>query len=74
MDEFEATGIPDGWQIEIGDLTLLAQSPHLDRSSIRAAIKAQKNGTILWTQIINLTSAKSRAGFMEALAERGTTP
>jgi len=71
MSDFEVTRIPDGWQADSNDLLILAQSPRLDRSSIRAALTARQNGTILWTQTVNLTSDKSRNGFIKALRERG---
>ncbi len=71
MIDYEVTRISNGWQVESNGLLILAQSPRLDRSSIRAALSARQNGTILWTQNVNLTSDKSRNGFIKALDERG---
>ena len=71
MSEFEVTRVSDGWQLDIDGLVILAQSPRLDRSSIRAALSARRDGTILWTQNVNLTSDKSRGAFMKSLIERG---
>lgn len=73
MTELDVTRISDGWQVEESGLVILAQSPRLDRGSIRTALKAQINGTILWTQNVNLTSDKSRASSIRTLAEKGTT-
>lgn len=68
--ELEIVRSRDGWQFEIDDLLIVAQAPHLDRGSIRAAITVTKGGAALWTQNVNLTSAISRKSFIKALAER----
>ena len=74
MSDFEATRVPGGWRVDIDDLLIPAQSPQLHRSSIRTALTARRNGTILWTQNVNLTSDKSRRAFLKALAEKQTFP
>ena len=48
--EIEITLGGNGWKVEIDGLTIIAQSPRLDRGSIRAALTVRKEEAVLWTQ------------------------
>jgi hypothetical protein len=70
MSDLTVDRTTNGWQTNDGDLLILAQSPHLDRGSVKAALSVRRNGTLLWTQNVNLTSDISRKRFIQAVRQK----
>jgi hypothetical protein len=64
------TRIKHGWQVVQGDLTLDAENPHFDRGAIRAALTVRNCTAIYYRDTANLTSARSRARIVQALAKQ----
>src|SRR4029434_9687903 len=64
------TRIKHGWQVVQGDLTLDAENPHFDRGAIRAALTVRNCTAIYYRDTANLTSVRSRARIVQALAKQ----
>jgi hypothetical protein len=54
----------------LGDITIEADSPHVDRGIVRATLSAY-NGSLLFRSTANLTSERARRQLLTKLAERG---
>ena len=70
MSEITFDRVVDGWQMTDGELVILALHPHVDRGAVKAALSVRRDGTILWTETVNLTSARARARFTHAVKKR----
>jgi hypothetical protein len=70
MAAFEVVRTRMGWQITLGSLVLDVASPRIDRGAIRAALTITDSGVIVHRDTVNLTSARSRAALISALAKR----
>src|SRR6266516_1232878 len=59
-----------GWRLEIGEVVIDAESPYRDRGAIRATLTVRRKGIIKHRDSVNLTSVKSRARLIRALARK----
>jgi hypothetical protein len=67
----EVVRINSGWRVDIGELRLDAESPHVDRGAIRATLTARNGTAIYFRDTANLTSARTRKQILQHLAEKG---
>ena len=62
-----------GWRVELGELKLDAESPHIDRGAIRATLTVRNGTAIYFRDTANLTSLRARTRIMQQLSDRGVT-
>jgi hypothetical protein len=70
MNAYVITRTRDTATLELGDTRLEAESPRVDRGTVRATLSVW-NGSLIFRSSANLTSLRSRRRLISELAEKG---